>query len=210
MISMITFGSIDLPNNGEEKPKPKNIVKFKRVYSDLISKKVDNNTFPHFVATINSKHSDGCFAQAYVRQGKQMGNYIISIQNEFDEAKAELKRLEKYKTVDINPLLFQDELTLEINSDYLESIQLENVQDEQSQSNENEEAGDYRNNPHEEIGKIESYLVDDSVENSPELPASRATKRVAEVSLIINEESKSKQNSNSEETGILTISSLIH
>jgi hypothetical protein len=137
IISMVTFGPVSVPS-GLNDGSVTETIRFKKVYVDLISKKKDNNLLQHFVATVNTRIPNGCYAQAYVRQGKFLWNYCMKLDDEFDEARKDIESLGNYIQIPSNPSLSFDEITLEVNADYLNSIN----PDEQSQSNENEEVGD--------------------------------------------------------------------
>jgi len=170
IVSMVTFGTVDVKQeNGEMKKS----LRFKKVYSDLISKKKDINSFTHFVSMVKIDNSASCYAKVYIRQGKQIKSYAMELGDEFEEAKNNYKVFEKFVNTKTNPQLIYDELTLEVNSNYMDSMQIDNNQDEQSQSNENEEAGDYRVNPDEDSDK-DIHLNSKDIFNNDSLPRSKA------------------------------------
>ena len=69
----------------------------------------------------------------------------MEIEDDFDQVRENLKDFKKYVSTlkKVQPVI--EEQTLEINPDYLNSLPSHNVNDEQSQSNNGEEAEDIRN-----------------------------------------------------------------
>ena len=143
ILSMVTFGFSKAI--GLSKEEPKNSIRFKKVYIDLISKKKDNNSLQHLVAVVNTKNPQSVYAQAFVKQGKNLWNFCLEIEDDFDQVRENLKDFKKYISTlkKVQPVI--EEQTLEINPNYLNSLPSHNVNDEQSQSNNGEEAEDIRN-----------------------------------------------------------------
>lgn len=121
-------------------------IRFKKVYFELVSKKKDN-VLQHLVASVNMKNPQSCFAQAFVRQGKFLWNFGTIVDDDFEQARTDLSSLSQYVSSSISRQVEHEEITLEINPEYLDSLDVKQT-DEQSQSNEYEEVGDYRDQPY--------------------------------------------------------------
>jgi hypothetical protein len=189
---MVTFGF-----QGNDK------IKFKKVYFDLVSKKKDNNVLQHLVASVNMKNPQSCFAQAFVRQGKYLWNFGTLVDDDFEQARDDLAYRNQYVTSNISRQVEHEELTLDINPDYLDSINTKQI-DDQSQSNENEEVGDYRDHPYDSPGMLpisNLNILDESVRENMQLPRTKVAKKIMRISLADDDEEQNKDYSKNQGEG---------
>lgn len=120
IFSMATIGKAQ-NTNVVDKSDPKETLRFKRVYVDLISKKKDNN-LPLFVASVHTRNPGNCYTRVVVRQGRKLASYALSIADEFDQARKDVKEfklIEKESEESDEPV---EELTLEVKPEYYNTV----------------------------------------------------------------------------------------
>jgi len=164
ILSMVTLGFSDDDQT----------IRFKKVYLDLISKSKDNNSLQHMVAVVNMKNPQWWYAQAFVRQGKFLWNFGLNIENDFDQAREDLKNINKYISISNKKEDVVISPQLEINTDFLNTVPVKKFKEELDGVNNPKEKEDIGENSNREIS-IRS--------ESMSLGKAQEAKKVAQISL---------------------------